>query len=486
VGGSESTIGVLPVVPDPTTLELLLRATAMLRHAESHVSLPAAVDRMVAIHGLDNAVESLVRLLRSHFTVDDRDDDSALKILFKGLSRCLDERYGYILRGTSLLLELRALRNFVQHQNLDPATDIRRFQTAVDRFFHTCSADLLGCDLDTLSLAHLIRDEEVRSYVVEAERYLDEGEYLLSIVASRDAFENMYRLYLRSYPLVWNSFPAVVMARKDSPWLGFLLESMNDEVSYLSAGLDIRRQRRFEQYLRCIPSEHTAERKGHTLLLRDWTREDAEFCYRHSIETVRRWEENLLEPVQGPKPDDWFGGEYTSEQWLGPVSLHEYASSHFYVSATGSEDVYVYEVDEDGKQALEELEEGRKYQHTRTRLRHGELDFERDEEVTLEKLVFILRTNHPPRWQAVLWLNVTPLSTRARHRQKDGTMEPNISLSSSPASEIASEPGFDETAAHEIIEFRRASEGRLSESDVYRIPNLSDSQREWIVRMWRD
>ena len=59
----------IPKKPDKVTLELLVRARLFLSHAISHSSTNSTIDRMVAIHGLDNTLEFLIRIIIQHLDI---------------------------------------------------------------------------------------------------------------------------------------------------------------------------------------------------------------------------------------------------------------------------------------------------------------------------------------------------------------------------------------------------------------------------------
>ena len=60
----------LPSSPSETTLVLLKRAKAMLDHALSHGQTGSEVDGMIALHGFDNVIEYLLRIIATHLDIE--------------------------------------------------------------------------------------------------------------------------------------------------------------------------------------------------------------------------------------------------------------------------------------------------------------------------------------------------------------------------------------------------------------------------------
>ena len=62
----------LPIPATEESLQLLLRARLMLSHAMEHASQKTEFDNMIAILGLDNTIESILRCVATHLDLETR------------------------------------------------------------------------------------------------------------------------------------------------------------------------------------------------------------------------------------------------------------------------------------------------------------------------------------------------------------------------------------------------------------------------------
>jgi hypothetical protein len=88
----------LPKAPEPVTLELLIRARQLLEHALGHSHGSSSLDRMISIHGLDNSIEYLLRIVSSHLDIESKMgknlDSAAQSELAGEVGKFLQSHYG--------------------------------------------------------------------------------------------------------------------------------------------------------------------------------------------------------------------------------------------------------------------------------------------------------------------------------------------------------------------------------------------------------
>ena len=134
-----------PQKPSLTTLKLLTRAKLLLEHALSHASSPSGIDPLVAIHGLDNAIEFTLRISADHLdfeTITGRSfPDSELAQMAGELNRLFMDCASTGLPYYSEIKTLRRVRNLVQHGGIDPGSDLNRFTGISKSFFERIVLD---------------------------------------------------------------------------------------------------------------------------------------------------------------------------------------------------------------------------------------------------------------------------------------------------------------------------------------------------------
>jgi hypothetical protein len=85
----------LPIAPNEESLQLLMRARLMLSHADEHASQQTEFDNMIAILGLDNTVEYILRCIVTHLDLesitDKKFDTLELANLAASINKALKE-----------------------------------------------------------------------------------------------------------------------------------------------------------------------------------------------------------------------------------------------------------------------------------------------------------------------------------------------------------------------------------------------------------
>ncbi len=195
----------LPIPATEESLRLLLRAKLMLSHAMEHASQKTEFDNMIAILGLDNTIESILRCVATHLDLETKTGKSFdiidLASLVAEINKSLVELTSTRLSYVGDIKLLRQTRNLVQHGAVAPNADLDRFTTITQRFFNKVLQSIFGLELDTLRVSAVIKEYPIQEFLQKAENFIDQKNWLLSIVASRDAFENEYFRRIKSLDL---------------------------------------------------------------------------------------------------------------------------------------------------------------------------------------------------------------------------------------------------------------------------------------------
>jgi hypothetical protein len=479
------TIRKLPARPDQITLNLLTRATAFQRHAVSHITLNSPIDRMVAIHGLDNSVEYLLRIVNEHLDIESRTgrnfDTVDLAGLAAEINSFLRTEFKIQLPYLTEIKRLRQVRNLVQHSVVDPVAELERFEKIVERFSSSILSDIFGVDKNNLRTSFLILDEKVRSHLSEAETLI-EKDPLRSIVASRDAYENAYFKVASHSRTRWDAIPAAVRAQKDSLWIGEFINSIRDQLDLTNLGVDLRRHGRFQDYLNHIPSEHRAEKWGHFVMQRPWSAEDAQFCYQFVADTVLKWQNEELQPLYTPT----FSKEYKYITRIADVEVaHE--DSMEWVSFEGNDEIVSYVVAGDVADKLQSLNKGKIYKHETDVFEDSVLRNKLVEQIRLLWVSKRLLTNNPARWEIVLWYERVPLTWKRQDflNGKLSKESPCINTADTKEIQAINDNIIDLNAAQAVVDFRNRVGSIQSKDDLKQIKQLNDEQLDWIARFSR-
>lgn len=482
---TKSDKSMLPVRPDQTTLNLLTRALAFQAHAISHITLNTPVDRMVAIHGLDNSVEHLLRIIMEFFDIEAKVgktlDTVELAALAGEVNGFLRSEYEIQLPYLSDIKRLRQVRNLVQHSAFDPIGDLTRYQTIVERFTSAILERIFGVAKDNLRISSLVLDKRVRDHLSRAEKLMDKDP-LSSIVASRDAFENAFYKTLPQSGTRWDALPATLHAEKDSLWVARFMDSVSSQLILTNLGVDLRRHARYLEYMQHVPSECCADKSGYSVMQRPWSPEDARFCYQFAADTVLKWQNDQFQPLYKPKIDK----EYKFITHIAGIEVtHE--DSMAFISFEGDEDIESYVVSTEVASQLKTLDKGRTYVQSTDFLEDGILTAKTTQQIRVVALSQRLLTNNPPRWQVGFWYERIPLTWK-RLDFAGGVQvaeSPCINTADVNAIKAINANIFEENAAQAVVKFRTQCGDIRSIDDLHQIKELTPEQIRWIARFTR-
>lgn len=292
----------LPKKPEGDIMKMLIRANQFLEHAKSHVQSGSDFDIMIAIHNLDNAIEYMLRILIKHLEIEEATGKTIstceLAQIIGEVQKFLKDNEAPQLSCVPELKLIRELRNMVQHAMINPEADTKMFLNYAEKFFDKSLAKYFGLTKAELRFSTLIVSDVLKEKVKRAEEKIEEGEFLESIVESRDAFDYARFIYDSEFRnRIWNA-PALTEIKSSYSNLYRMLDDMNDIIRLNSLNISMSKYSHYCEYIRCIPREYQADWTSNTVLQREWNKQDAEFCYLFVANALLDWQTHHMEPIQ--------------------------------------------------------------------------------------------------------------------------------------------------------------------------------------------
>lgn len=292
----------LPKKPEGDIMQMLIRANQFLEHAKSHAQSGSDFDIMIAIHNLDNAIEYMLRIMIKHLEIEEATGKTIstceLAQIIGDVQKFLRDNTAPQLSYVQELKLIRELRNMVQHAMINPATDAKMFLNYAEKFFDKSLAKYFGLTKAELRFSTLITNDVLKEKIKHAEEKIEKGEFLESIVESRDAFDYARFIYDSQFRgRIWNA-PALTEIKSSYSNLYRMLDDMNDSIRLNSLNINMSKYSHYCEYIRCIPRKYQADWSSNTVLQREWNKQDAEFCYLFVANALLDWQTRHMEPVQ--------------------------------------------------------------------------------------------------------------------------------------------------------------------------------------------
>ena len=359
---------------------------------------------MIAVHGLDNSIENLLRLVIDHLDIGvvtgKRLETSDLAFLAGEVNRFLQDHHDSALPYLREIKSMRQIRNLVQHGMVDAGPDIGQLRVKAMRFFDRVLNDIFGIKWDEVRVSSLVSESDVKRHLETAEHERDEEQFLEAVVACRNAFENALYAKTKSSALNLFSLSVLMESKAEDKGSYWFYTHMLDELQLLRLGVDATRYSGFLNYIRHIPSSYSVNKSaGHTIMQRPWNNEDASFCYGFVADTVLKWQNEQLPPLydKGASP------KYERKLWLDEVELPERFSGGGVSILGEGENIEQFYTDGATKEGFETLVQGRDYDMLIQRYKDDVIDFERKRRITLKAKSSRLVTNDPERWACTIW-----------------------------------------------------------------------------------
>lgn len=473
----------LPIEPNKVTLELLSRAKLFLDHALSHSSHDSSLDRMVAIHGMDNAIEFLLRIISSHLeyeSIENKRLPGSLTEMAGALNKFLSKKFNYRLTYLDDIKLLRKVRNLVQHGATDPAPDMERFVSFTKRFFNKTIENIFGLSPENLRISQLIDEEDIKAHLEKAERLLEQGKYLESIVSSRDAFENA--IFQKKVEDRINVDPSPILAKpgsNSSVFSQYFFRELTNLLQVNSFDINYTKFERYREIIDHIPGKYKVE-SWSSVMQRPWNKEDANFIYGFVSQYVYKWQIEELDPLY---ERDSFHNKFTIIESLGGIELKETAPSFIYTEE--EQDIRIHYVSEKTKNDLESLKENSIYRFNSIHYKDGQKDLDLNFDVKLLKILFNLETNNPVRWEVIINFEKVPLSWHRKDFENGKLVKESPSLNTSDLNKLIELDHIGEVTAQKIIFFREENSGINNPKDLDEIDNLTKKQKEEILKYSR-
>lgn len=451
------TLPKIPSPPSPDTLDLLIRARSLLEHAVSHSTSASGVDPIIVVHGLDNSIEYLVRIIARHIdyellTGESLEKSGLLEIIAK-LNKHLKANYAVALPHFEDIRVLRQARNLVQHAAIDVAKDLIHFVRITQRFFDAAVPAIFGLQANRLSISQLIQNPHIKLYLEESESHLKQERYLESVEAARDAYENAYLFHLAESRLRTFAPAAVSLNRSTSPEESYLLETLADELQSLRLGVNPTRLDRFRRILDHIPHDRRIDERGNMVMMRPWQESDAQFCLSFASEYALKWQLDTLEPLNSqPKPLD----RYQIDEFVDDQSIEIEPGLGCGFGGLEGRDGQLWYVGEKTIATLRGLKVGQTYRWSSTHYKNGVISTKISYEATLTQFHLRVATTRPKRWEVFLWRARVPF-TWHRDDFADGEWRTaSIDLNKADAATLCTLYPIDQEAAAKVIALRTA------------------------------
>jgi hypothetical protein len=178
-------------VVDDLTLRRLIFAKRLFMHGALHSDRNTELDRFLAIHHFDNAVELLLKIIATkEGIVSSTRKDPSFRDLWNELNSKLGAKSPpYSLPLKDQIFTLRDTRNLAQHQgDAPPHESVIKYEGYTKDFLVKCFKDIFDCDFEKVYASSLVNDEKLRAALIEAETSIESGNAEQSIKASAKAF----------------------------------------------------------------------------------------------------------------------------------------------------------------------------------------------------------------------------------------------------------------------------------------------------------
>ncbi|NVL89741.1 MAG: hypothetical protein HWN69_01925 [Desulfobacterales bacterium] len=394
----------LPIAPNEESLQLLMRARLMLSHAHEHASQQTEFDNMIAILGLDNTIEYILRCIVTHLDLESTTgknfDTFELANLAASINKALKEFASVSLPYLGEIKLLRQTRNLVQHGAVAPYADLDRFAKITERFFNKVLVNIFGFKLDDLKISSVIKDKITKKYLKNAENKIDSKKWLDSIVSTRNAFENELFQKLKHSNISTALYPNLVYSKEKDDFAMYGFQTIKEELELTYLGINNTDYRRFKEYLDHIPSKYRPEDSyGNIVMQRPWKKEDALFCYNFGANTILRWqsqEKGQLYPLKLDK-------EYQHNETIAGINITKHSEggcSYYYDS---DHRLYLFYTTKDIKRRFGKIKKGKEYKYKTVVYVDGKKESVHEERIKLIGTHIFLMTNEPERWGIIIW-----------------------------------------------------------------------------------
>lgn len=410
----------LPLAPTSHIMELLIKAKHFLEHAIMHSQAGNSFDSMIAIHSLDNSIEYLLKILIKHLAIEEKTGKTIntpdLMGIFSEVDKFLKENTQLNGKRVGLPFEneirqLRVLRNNVQHGLVLPISELKAFIDYGERFFQKVLNKVFGITPQQIVYSTLVENTDIKAHLITAETKLAEGQFLLAVVACRDAFE-LGEFLLRQNSHHYSKMAVLPHLKKESMELYWYIKSLEQEISILGTNISPCDYRLYQRYIEHIPAEYRETKTGYRVMQRNWEKKDADFCYAFVSQMILYWQLTQEKPL------------YEVDMSQYPVHKHDKKIAGVSIPEIHPEKTCIYLADNDitgelmlidkeTKEALQNISPNQicVFENKIINPKSGTTFREYNEYVVIEACEFNLVLNNGPLWEYMLYYRRVPFTS---------------------------------------------------------------------------
>ena len=283
----------------------LIYSKALLLHGIRHAEENSAVDSAFAILHFDNSMEMILNIILEYFGAPAKQERKFYEII-NAANEVIKEKMnidGNKLLNSREITNLHNVRNAIQHHGLIPdENEVRRYCILTQKVVDNVTSKLFGLEYEDLSLALLIKDEQIHELFSKANSAYEKANYQKTIIYCVTAFErakNNEQILLHGSGIIIKKIIAQGTIPKP---IEEYLEIVTEELEILKLRLDYKKYQKYRDIshelkpflwissedavskVKKIISNKLAEFEASSL------KDCARFCLDFTIESILRWE----------------------------------------------------------------------------------------------------------------------------------------------------------------------------------------------------
>ena len=265
-------------------------------HGSEHADKKNSLGNMLAIHHFDFAVEMLLKIVATEFSVN-VSGDYKFNELWSNVNSKYKETFGSNLLLEGQMKKLHVLRNNVQHSAIIPSDpDVDDFKGYTLTFLNLTIQTVFNINFSEIILSKLIIDKDLLKYINDGEIYLKSRDYNKAIEHFSLAFSLAIKKAIKKFGDMFSVESNIWAFREIETNLG---KKYRDEIAdafehveknlYLLA-LDVN----LESYKKFVETSYPVMYKGlggsrKPFVIKstdEKTKAQAEFCYKFVVDTL--------------------------------------------------------------------------------------------------------------------------------------------------------------------------------------------------------
>ncbi len=190
-------------IDDEVIQKMLIFSKMLFNHGVNHSNKNTYLDRFLAIHHFDNAIELFLRTIVIKYDIRFKEEPS-FKKLWGEINKELEKKISnYNLPLVSQITNLHNARNLSQHEgDAISFENIIKYQGYAKDFLSKCSEDIFKINFNKVYVSSFIDDTKIKDALIESEKYIEENNFKQAIESSAKAF--YYLKYNEHDDLFWD------------------------------------------------------------------------------------------------------------------------------------------------------------------------------------------------------------------------------------------------------------------------------------------